>query len=84
MKSKRSFRKYRGTVKAAAIKTSLLELIQEVSNLAKDDALVVATVKSIFGSYRVRCARSLAPVRLVGTEIPDRRAALYRKGSDWA
>lgn len=54
------------------IRTSLIELIEELSNLTNDDSLVVAAVRSIFDSYRVRLSGSAAPIRLVGAEIPSR------------
>jgi len=46
-----------------------MELIESLSNLTNDDALVVATMKNIFASYQVRLARTLAPVRLVNGEF---------------
>jgi len=44
-----------------------MDLLQELTNLTKDDALVLAALKNIFDCYNVRLARSLAPVRLVVT-----------------
>jgi hypothetical protein len=41
-----------------------MDLLQQLTNLTKDDALVVATLKSIFDRYNARLVRSLAPVRL--------------------
>jgi hypothetical protein len=54
------------------IRTSLIELIEELSNLTNDDSLVVAAVRSIFDSYRVRLSGSAVPIHLVGAEIPLR------------
>ena len=48
------------------IKTTFLELLDELSRITKDDALVMAGVKNIFSSYKIRFAHTLAPVRLVG------------------
>jgi hypothetical protein len=42
-----------------------MDLLQPLTNLTKDDALVVATLKNILDRYNVRLVRSLAPVRLV-------------------
>jgi hypothetical protein len=56
-------------VKSAPIKTTVMELIESLSSLTQDDALVVATMKNIFASYQVRLARTLAPVRLVNGEF---------------
>jgi hypothetical protein len=53
------------------IKTSILELMQELSSMTGDDRLVVAAVKSIFGEYNVRLAGAPIPVRLVNTEAPN-------------
>jgi hypothetical protein len=54
------------------IRTTFIELIQELSNLTSDDSLVVAAVKSILDTHNVRLSRSLLPVRLVATETPIR------------
>lgn len=56
--------------KSTPIKTTMMELIQELSRLTKDDSLVVAAVKNIFARYNVRLGQSFMPVRLVGAEIP--------------
>jgi hypothetical protein len=42
-----------------------MDLLQQLTNLTKDDAMVVATLKNIFDCYNVRLVRSLTPVRLV-------------------
>ena len=54
---------------SAPIKTTVMELIEALSTLTQDDAVVVATMKNIFSSYQVRLARTLAPVRLVRDKI---------------
>jgi hypothetical protein len=59
---------------AASIKTSFLELIQELAKLTKDDNLVVAAVRSIFRQYNVTMTRTMAPVKLVTTRPVRRRA----------
>jgi len=41
-----------------------MDLLQELTNLTKDDALVLAALKNIFDCYNVRLVRSLALVRL--------------------
>lgn len=66
------------------IKTTFMELLDELSSITNDDALVIATVKSIFSSYKVRFTHTLAPVRLVGgddTPRELRRANLARLSS---
>jgi hypothetical protein len=67
---------------AAWIKTSFLELIQELAKLTKDDNLVVAAVRNIFRQYNVTMTRTMAPVKLV-TPRPVRRRARGRS-SCWA
>jgi hypothetical protein len=62
----------KGGANLAPIRTSLIELIEELSNLTNDDSLVVAAVRSIFDSHRVRLSGSAVPIRLVGAEIPSR------------
>jgi hypothetical protein len=55
----------------APIRTSILELVHELSNLTTDDNLVIAAVKSIFGAYNVRLAGAPVPLRLVSRDTPD-------------
>ena len=57
---------------AVSIRTTFMELLWELSRLTIDDALVLAAVKNIFQTYSVRLAHSLAPVRLVGAQVPIR------------
>jgi hypothetical protein len=79
---KRSRATRRKSGREKPIRTSFIELIQELSSLTNDDSLVVAAVKSIFDSYRVRLSRSSAPIRLVGAEIPlraNRRSAWHKE-----
>jgi hypothetical protein len=72
--------------KSAPIKTTVMELIESLSSLTQDDALVVATMKNIFASYQVRLARTLAPVRLVNGEFSAKAARhhLGKRSSAWA
>ena len=72
MKARRNCPKDLPGTQAAPIRTTSMELLWELSRLTTDDALVVAAVKDIFRTYRVRLAHSLAPVRLVGAELPIR------------
>ena len=51
--------------KTTSIRTTVLDLLEELTALTKDDALVMAAIKNIFATYDVRLARSLVPVRLV-------------------
>jgi hypothetical protein len=71
-----------GGGKATPIRTTFLELIQELAKLTKDDNLVVAAVSNIFSQYNVRIARTLIPIRLVATVRPA-RARVSRRPS-WA
>ena len=52
--------------KTTLVRTTF-DLLQELTNLTKDDALVLAALKNIFDCHNVRLVRSLAPVRLVVT-----------------
>jgi hypothetical protein len=51
--------------KTTLIRTTFMDLLQQLTNLTKDDALAVATLKNIFDCYNVRLVRSLTPVRLM-------------------
>ena len=53
--------------KTTLIRTTFMDLLQELTNLTKDDALVLAALKNIFDCHNVRLVRSLAPLRLVAT-----------------
>lgn len=54
------------------ITTTFLELLGELSSITKDDALVMAAIKDIFSSYKVRFGCNFAPVQLVlGQERPS-------------
>ncbi|HEV8721814.1 MAG TPA: hypothetical protein VGW77_14380 [Candidatus Binatia bacterium] len=53
--------------KTTSIRTTFMDLLQELTNLTKDDTLVLAALKNIFDCHNVRLVRSLAPVRLVVT-----------------
>ena len=69
------------------IKTTFMELLDELSSSTKDDAQVLAIVKNIFSSYKIRFTNTLAPVRLVGGDESTsqlRRANLGRRSSTWA
>ena len=72
MKAKRNSPKEMPQTQAAPIRTTFMELLWELSRLTTDDALVLAAVKNIFQTYSVRLAHSLAPVRLVGAQVPIR------------
>jgi hypothetical protein len=58
--------------KTTSIRTTFMDLLQELTNLTKDDTLVLAALKNIFDCYNVRLVRSLAPVRLVVTSERSR------------
>ena len=74
MKAKRSSAISAVGVKRATIRTTLMDVLKELTNLTKDDALVLAVFKRIFDSHRVRLARTLAPVKLVEDKGSTRRA----------
>jgi hypothetical protein len=66
MKYKRVSRKGTKHRKAPSIRTTIMELLHALSDLTKDDRIVLSAFKSIFDTYNVRLVHSLAPVRLVG------------------
>lgn len=72
--------------KTARVTTTFMELLTELSSSTHDDALVIAAVKNIFQSYKVRFGRALAPVRLVGEASGQtlRRPKLDRRKPAWA
>jgi hypothetical protein len=55
-----------------------MDVLKELTNLTKDDALVLAVFKRIFDSHQVRFARTLAPVKLVEGKASARRAGFDR------
>jgi hypothetical protein len=70
----------KSAAKLAPIRTSLIELIEELSNLTNDDSLVVAAVRSIFDSHRVRLSGSAVPIRLVGIPIRENGRSAWVRG----
>ncbi len=74
MKAKRSSAISAVGVKRATIRTTLLDVLKELTHLTKDDAVVLAVFKRIFDSHRVRLVRTLAPVKLVEGKGSTRRA----------
>lgn len=63
---------------AEPIKTTLMDLVRAIGHVTDDDRQVMALVKNVFASHRVRLARSLAPVRLVSGK-ESRRLGMSRK-----
>lgn len=76
MKAKRTSKKGLGPRKHTKIRTTIMELMQEITNLTHDDNLVIGTMKSIFGSYKVRLAGAPVALRLVGAADSPR---IFRK-----
>ena len=67
MKQRQRSRKTAGGTGATPVRTTFMELIQELATLTKDDNLVVAAVTHIFSRYNVMTTRTLTPVKLVPT-----------------
>ena len=87
MKSKKTKNPFESPVQKAPIKTSFMEIIDGLTRLTKDDAVVLAAVKDIFSPYRVRLAKSAATVRLVYDRNSPKeswRGNLGRRSSAWA
>ena len=72
--------------KNGPIRTTFMELLEELTNLTRDDALVLAAIGNIFGTYRVRFAHSMAPVRLVSAQgsITRNRHQRGQRLASWA
>jgi hypothetical protein len=71
MNSNRKTRRVVAGRRRAPIKTSILELVQTLSNMTTDDNLVIAAVRTIFGAYNVRLAGAPVPIRLVNSDVPE-------------
>jgi hypothetical protein len=54
------------------IRTTVLDLLKELTALTQDDALVMAAMKNIFATRNVRQARTFAPVRLAAPRFRRR------------
>ena len=65
------------------IRTSVLELLNEITALTRDDALALAVFKRIFNSHRVRLTRTLAPVKLIAAATPRRGRATFFANKKW-
>jgi len=72
MKNKRFSARLPARKDRMAIKTTFLDLLKEITDLTKDDTVVLEVVKRIFNSHRVRLVRTLAPVRLVNGKAASR------------
>jgi hypothetical protein len=66
MKLKTRTRKHKQTSKRTFLNTTIMELLDTLSALTKDDFAVISTFADIFDSCDVRLAHSSIPVRLVG------------------
>jgi len=75
---KQNGRKLIGQKETGPIRTTFMELIEVLTNLTRDDALVLAAVRNIFGTYRVRFAHTMAPVRLVSAQGSTMRNTNHR------
>lgn len=70
--------------KIGPIKTTFFELLGELTLLTKDDALVMAVLKQIFASHKVRFGRELAPARLADPRVSYRLLRTLKQRSAWA
>ena len=63
----------------APIRTTIMELLYALSELTKDDKMVLSAFKGIFDFYKVRLAHSLVPVQLVGDTAANRTSSKKRR-----
>jgi len=80
MKQRRVSQQEDGQAKAAPIKTTVFEVIQELTKLTKNDNLVLAAFRDIFDSHKVTAIRSLTPVKVVARGRPSYRK-VHRRSS---
>ncbi len=66
--------------KSSTTYTTFLDLVRTVNQLTDDDGLVVATVRHLLESCRAKTARSLVPVRVVGSHFDSRIEVNHRHG----
>jgi hypothetical protein len=83
MRTQRRSNHSAGSKAPAPIKTTLMDLMRELTRMTDDDRQVLAVVKNIFASHKVRLSRSLAPVRLVNSKSSG-RMGLGKKSAAWA
>jgi hypothetical protein len=82
MRNKRSSTHSAASKATTPIKTTLMDLMRELTRMTDDDRQVMAVVKNIFASHKVRLSRSLAPIRLVNGK--SGRIGLGKNGAAWA
>src|SRR5437867_13388955 len=81
MKQRQIKRKSMSQTKAGPIKTTFMELIQELTKLTQDDSLVLAAIRNICGTYNVVATRTLTPVNLVPSTHPAQHRLKRRRTS---
>jgi len=66
MKHRLGSRKGNHQNNSTPIRTTIMDLLHVLSDLTKDDRLVLSAFESIFASHQVRLVHSSVPIRLVG------------------
>jgi hypothetical protein len=73
MKSGKMFGKSLIPSKKVVIRTTFLDLVSRLADLAKDDAALIASVRRILEGCNVRSVDTLAPVRVAEPVKPSAR-----------
>jgi hypothetical protein len=64
-----------------SIRTTVFEVMEELTKLTKNDNLVLAAFRDIFDSHKVTAIRSLTPVKVVASSRSPYRSGHRR--SSW-
>jgi hypothetical protein len=83
MKSSKMFGK--SSSKKVVIRTTFLDLVSRLADLAKDDAALIASVRRILEGCNVRLVDTMAPVRVAESgKLSARKTHGTKTGPAWA
>lgn len=85
MKPGKMFGESRIPSKKIVIRTTFLDLVSRLADLAKDDAALIASVRRILEGCNVRLVDTMAPVRVAGSgKLSARKRRVTKTRSAWA
>jgi hypothetical protein len=85
MKSTKTFGKSLTPSKKIVIRTTFLDLVSRLADLAKDDAALIASVRRILEGCNVRLIENMAPVRVAESgKLSARKARATKSRPAWA